>query len=468
MTAARAQLGEARAQLGKGERREEARRGAAAGGRGAGEEAPPPPQAPEELDGERRGEAERLRAELEEARAQRAEELAAARAELEGARAEAGLQAGSLRAELEEARGDERAARSEAQRLRESEEALSSELSRRLEASAAQERRLRELAAEKDALEAALEAGAERAEAAEAQLDASLQELDRVLAEGTPGEQLLQRLQRTVEETRDETAALRQRRGWDSPLSSPRPSARGNPGFRRSVSLGPAPGGPSPGVPGPGALPEAGPSGSRQAAELAELRAEKSAQAAAIEELRRAQVEGLLGAGDVRDVVREMQGGAERAHPPPSGAASGDIPPEYLKNVVVKLLETGRWADLLPAVASMLALSPEEVARLEKAYRERDAPLEAARAAVEVGQGFLSQGLGAAGAAAGALYGVLDRGVAAAAAGGPHRGAAPGGFSLGSLFGAGAGAAGAGAAGAGAAGGPGGGAPGPGGAPGSG
>ena len=172
-----------------------------------------------------------------------------------------------------------------------------------------------------------------------------------------------------------------------------------------------------------------------------------------------------------------MQGGAERAPPPPSGAASGDIPPEYLKNVVVKLLETGRWADLLPAVASMLALSPEEVARLEKAYRERDAPLEAARAAVEAGQGFLSQGLGAAGAAAGVLYGVLDRGVAAAAAGGPHRGAAPGpaagGFSLGSLFGAGAGAAGAGAAGAGAAGagaagGPGGGAPGPGGAPGSG
>ena len=45
------------------------------------------------------------------------------------------------------------------------------------------------------------EARAERVETSEAQLDASLEELDRVLAEGTPGEQLLQRLQQTVEET---------------------------------------------------------------------------------------------------------------------------------------------------------------------------------------------------------------------------------------------------------------------------
>ena len=408
-----------------------------------------------------------MRAELEEARGRSGEELAAARAELEGARAEAGVQAGRLRAELEEVQGDERAARSEAQRLRESEEALSSELCRRLEASAEQERRLRELSAEKDALEAALEAGAERAEAAEAQLDASLEELDRVLAEGTPGEQLLQQLQRTVEETRGETAALRQRRGWDSPLSSPRPSAAGNPGFRRSVSLGPVPEVPSPGAPGPGMQP-AEPPGTRQAAELEGLRAEKSAQAAEIEELK-AQIEGLLGAGDVRDVVREMQAVAAPAQaiqaaggePPPPPKVSGDIPPEYLKNVVVKLLETGRWAELLPAVASMLSLSPEEIARLEKAYQERDAPLEAARAAVEAGQGFVSQSLGAAGAAAGALYGVFDRGVTAAAAGGPHRGAAPSpaaALSLGSLFGAGAGAG----AEAGSAGAPGGGTPGPG------
>ena len=466
---ARAQLEEARTQLEEGEHREEALRAGAVGGRGAGEEAPSLPRAKEELDeleGELWGEAESLRAELEEVRGRRAKELAAAQAELEGARAEAGVQAGRLRAELEEAQGDERAARSEAQRLRESEEALSSELCRRLEASAAQERRLRELAAEKDALEAALEAGAERAEAAEAQLDASLEELDRVLAEGTPGEQLLQRLQRTVEETRGETAALRQRRGWDSPLSSPRPSTAGNPGFRRSVSLGPVPEVPSPGATGPGALP-AVPRGERQTADLEKLLAEKSAQAAEIEELK-AQVEGLLGAGDVRDVVREMQAvggpaqvpqaaGGEPA--PPPGAS--DIPPEYLKNVVVKLLETGRWAELLPAVASMLALSPDEVARLEKAYRERDAPLEAARAAVEAGQGFVSQSLGAAGAAAGALYGVFDRGVAAAAVGGPHRGAAPSpaaALSLGSLFGAGTGAG----TEAGAAGGSGGGTPGPG------
>ena len=472
---ARAQLKESQAQLEEGERREEALRAEAIGGRGAGEEAPSPQRAIEELDelvGELRGEAERLRAELEEARGRSVEELAAARAELEGARAEAGVQGGRLRAELEEVQGEERAARSEAQRLRESEEALSSELCRRLEASAEQERRLRELSAEKDALEAALEAGAERAEAAEAQLDASLEELDRVLAEGTPGEQLLQQLQRTVEETRGETAALRQRRGWDSPLSSPRPSAAGNPGFRRSVSLGPVLEVPSPGAPGPGMQP-AEPPGTRQAAELEGLRAEKSAQAAEIEELK-AQIEGLLGAGDVRDVVREMQAvGASPAEapaeaiqaaggePPPPPKVSGDIPPEYLKNVVVKLLETGRWAELLPAVASMLSLSPEEIARLEKAYQERDAPLEAARAAVEAGQGFVSQSLGAAGAAAGALYGVFDRGVTAAAAGGPHRGAAPSpaaALSLGSLFGAGAGAG----AEAGSAGAPGGGTPGPG------
>ena len=438
--------------------------------------------------------------------------------EAEGARADAEGRAGALEAELEEARAQGTApeggletalreaqlrgraegeaegaaalaeAQAEARRLRESEEALSSELSRRLEASAAQERRVQELAAEKDALEAALEAGAERAEAAEAQLDASLEELDRLLAEGAaagrgegggegsvPGDRLLlQKLQQTVEETRGETAALRLRRGWDSPLSSPRLPASPagdwpSQSFRRSVSLGPRP--------DAAASPRGPGLGTDQAAELQRLRAEKSDQAATIEELK-GQVEALLGAGDVRDVVRLMQaagpakgersaeaevtpgspeegeGGSggegdsteparlrEEGLPPPPTAASvreSDIPPEYLKNVVVKLLETGRWAELLPAVASMLDLTSEEVARLEAAYRERDAPLEAARAAVEAGQGLVAQGLGAAGAAAGALYGVFDRGAAAAAAGAvaQHGALAPSstGFALGSLF----------------------------------
>ncbi|QDZ19669.1 hypothetical protein A3770_03p21870 [Chloropicon primus] len=43
---------------------------------------------------------------------------------------------------------------------------------------------------------------------------------------------------------------------------------------------------------------------------------------------------------------------------------------EYLKNIVLKLLETGEYEVLLPVVSTLLALSPEEVDRVKKAYED--------------------------------------------------------------------------------------------------
>lgn len=47
-----------------------------------------------------------------------------------------------------------------------------------------------------------------------------------------------------------------------------------------------------------------------------------------------------------------------------------DTDMEYLKNIVLKLLETGNYEVLLPVVSTLLALSPEEVERVRKAYQE--------------------------------------------------------------------------------------------------
>ena len=42
----------------------------------------------------------------------------------------------------------------------------------------------------------------------------------------------------------------------------------------------------------------------------------------------------------------------------------------YLKNIIVKLLETGEFAALLPVVATLLKLSPDEVARVRRYYEK--------------------------------------------------------------------------------------------------
>jgi DNA repair exonuclease SbcCD ATPase subunit len=47
-----------------------------------------------------------------------------------------------------------------------------------------------------------------------------------------------------------------------------------------------------------------------------------------------------------------------------------DYDMEYLKNIVLKLLETGEYEVLLPVIATLLSLSPDEVGRIQKAYKE--------------------------------------------------------------------------------------------------
>ena len=47
-----------------------------------------------------------------------------------------------------------------------------------------------------------------------------------------------------------------------------------------------------------------------------------------------------------------------------------DTDMEYLKNIILKLLETGEYEVLLPVVSTLLALSPEEVDRVKTAYKE--------------------------------------------------------------------------------------------------
>ena len=47
-----------------------------------------------------------------------------------------------------------------------------------------------------------------------------------------------------------------------------------------------------------------------------------------------------------------------------------DYDMEYLKNIVLKLLETGEYEVLLPVIATLLSLSPDEVERVKKAYKE--------------------------------------------------------------------------------------------------
>ena len=63
---------------------------------------------------------------------------------------------------------------------------------------------------------------------------------------------------------------------------------------------------------------------------------------------------------------------------------------EYMKNIILKLLETGDHEVLLPVVSKLLALSPEETQRVKKAYvdgtnRQASDPLDlATKAATDV------------------------------------------------------------------------------------
>ncbi len=104
----------------------------------------------------------------------------------------------------------------------------------------------------------------------------------------------------------------------------------------------------------------------------------------------------------LKEALREVE--RERARERLGAGAGGGTDIQYLKNVVLKLYETGEAAALLPVVGMMLRFSPAELRRCQDAL----AASEAAAPGEPAPPGGAPAGGGAAGAPAdGADYGLL-------------------------------------------------------------
>jgi hypothetical protein len=93
--------------------------------------------------------------------------------------------------------------------------------------------------------------------------------------------------------------------------------------------------------------------------------AETEAELADVE--REAELHGAQEAA-LKEAVRDLQREVERLK-----LASKTIDVEYLKNILVRLFETGQEESLLPAVATVLQFSPAEADKCRQAVRERQA-----------------------------------------------------------------------------------------------
>lgn len=97
----------------------------------------------------------------------------------------------------------------------------------------------------------------------------------------------------------------------------------------------------------------------------------------------------------LKDEIRSLRRTAERER---MGADVTEM--EYLKTVIVKLLETGEFEALLPVVATLLKLDPEEVSRVRGAYEaaaKASVPLPGAALAVDSLLGNTKSWLGVSG-----------------------------------------------------------------------
>ena len=80
----------------------------------------------------------------------------------------------------------------------------------------------------------------------------------------------------------------------------------------------------------------------------------------------------------LKEALREVDRAAERAKLPLSAAAEASATAEaaaevhYLKNVLLKLYETGEARPLLPVLARVLRFSPADVEKCERALNRRD------------------------------------------------------------------------------------------------
>ena len=95
----------------------------------------------------------------------------------------------------------------------------------------------------------------------------------------------------------------------------------------------------------------------------------------------------------LKDEIRALRRAAELER---MGKEVTDM--EYLKCTIVKLLETGEFEALLPVVATLLKMSPEEVKRIRTAYETAAAgavPLAGAAAAADSAGAWLSSMFGA-------------------------------------------------------------------------
>ena len=80
----------------------------------------------------------------------------------------------------------------------------------------------------------------------------------------------------------------------------------------------------------------------------------------------------------LKEDIREREREREREE-----FAKREVDMEYLKNIVLKLLETGEWERLLPVIATLLKLSPAETARVEKLYKDGNSILPSVEGAQE-------------------------------------------------------------------------------------
>ena len=80
----------------------------------------------------------------------------------------------------------------------------------------------------------------------------------------------------------------------------------------------------------------------------------------------------------LKEDIREREREREREE-----FAKREVDMEYLKNIILKLLETGEWERLLPVIATLLKLSPAETARVEKLYKDGNSLLPSVEGAQE-------------------------------------------------------------------------------------